>query len=512
MSKWHSLLELLQFPIKMLFIGTLLLGIGTIALNQNVTFLWDIQQPLIIQAAELIRYIGGCIIYFFPFLTFIHILSHKYESSVIVIIGILSYVLMHISMVFFLNPLLPEEFYHSLFGISTINFDQISSILSSLRLPYNLGIIGYILAYWITHICYMKSRKYSIFGFVSFIDHDSMAVILTSITSILCGVLLAYIWPFAIQGMNLFFEVIASDITNPINLFLYGMFERLSAVLGIIDIPRKVFWFSDMGGSWLNNVGLKFSGDVAIWTAQREAGMSSLTAGTFITPYYVINLFIIPAYYYAFYKLCSDKHDRKRYFVFFIIAFLLSILCGNPLPAELIMLILSPMLYVIYIVGVGLLYAFLQMFHVVIGYNFSNLLLLANPGSGLDLLEYLRNPYIAKNVYSLIIIGFVSAIIFYMLTKIYFKKFALGMYQIVDKEEVCENIINYLGGIDNILDVESTPDKLNVKFEKRELINFEGLKEYGAYMLLESRNGYLIRIGNISTIVREYILNKKIEK
>ena len=41
------------------------------------------------------------------------------------------------------------------------------------------------------------------------------------------------------------------------------------------------------------------------------------------------------------------------------------------------------------------------MFHIVIGYNFSELLLLANPGSGLDLLEYLRNPYVATDVYPL---------------------------------------------------------------------------------------------------------------
>ena len=511
MSKWHSLLELFQFPIKILFIGTFLLGIGNVVLNQNVTFLWQIEAPTLLKIAELLRYMGASIIYFFPFLTFVHILSHKYESSVIVIIGVLSYVLIHISMVFYLNPLLPSYYYHSLFGMTTIDFSQISGVISSVRLPYNLGILGYLLAYGITHLCYIRSRKYSIFGVVSFIDHDAMAGIFTIITSVLCGVLIAFVWPLVLQATSAFFNVIANDITNPINLLLYGMYERLSAITGMIDIPRQIFWFSDMGGSWMNNVGLKFSGDVAIWTAQRQEGMSSLTTGTFITPYYVINLFIIPAYYIAIYKLCSDKQDRKRYFGFILIAFILSVVCGNPLPAELVMLILSPMLYLVYIVIVGLLYAFLQMFHIVIGYNFSELLILANPGSGLDLLEYLRNPYVAKNVYTLLGVGVVIAIVFYFLTMIYFKKYALGMFQIIDKEEICDDIIKNLGGIDNIIDVQSTPDKLNIKFVQRELIDYDALKEHGAYMLLESKNGYLIRIGNISTIVREYILKKKKE-
>lgn len=512
MSKWHSLLELLQFPIKILFIGTLLLGIGTVLLNQNVTFLYQIDHLIIIQIAELIRYIGASIIYFFPFLVFVHILSHKYESSVLVMIGILSYLLINISMVFFLNPTLPTTFYHSLFNVTTINFDQISGVLNSIRLPYNLGIIGYLLAYGITHGCYMRSRKYSIFGLFSFVDHDAMAGILTIILSIICGISLAYVWPVVIHAMNELFNVIANDISNPINLFLYGIFERISAVFGLIEIPRQIFWFSDMGGNWANSVGLKFSGDVAIWTAQRQEGMSSLTAGTFITPYYAINLFIIPAYYYAIYKLCSSKQDRKRYLGFIVIAMLLSIICGNPLPAELLMMILSPMLYLFYIVVVGLLYAFFQMFHIVIGYNFSELLILANPGSGLDLLEYLRNPYVAYNVYRLFGVGVVIAVFFYFITRIYFKRYAFGVFQFIDKEEVCEAIIENLGGLDNILEVDSTIDKLNIKFDNRELINYDKLRESGAYMLLESRNGYLIRLGNISTIVRDYIIKKKENK
>ena len=511
MSKWHSLLELFQFPIKILFVGTFLLGLGNVLLNQNVTFLWQIEGQELLKLAELLRYTGASIVYFFPFLTYVHILSHKYESSVTVIIGILSYVLIHISMVFYLNPLLPSYYYHSLFGMTTIDFNQISGTLAAVRMPFNLGVFGYLLAYGITHFCYVRSRKYSIFGIFSFVDHDSFAGIYTCVVSVVCGVVIAFVWPFAIEFTSWFFGVIANDISNPINLFLYGMYERLMAIAGLIDVPRQVFWFSDMGGSWMNNVGIKFSGDVAIWTAQRQEGMSSLTTGTFITPYYVINMFIIPAYYIAIYKLCSDKQDRKRYFGFILLAVILSIICGNPLPAELVMLILSPMLYVVYIVMIGLLYAFLQIFRVVVGYNFSEMLILANPGSGLDLLEYLRNPYVAKNIYTLLFVGLVVALFFYFLTNIYFKKYALGLFQIIDKDEMCEDIIKKLGGLDNIIDVQSTPDKLNVKFVQRELIDYEALKEHGAYMLLESKNGYLIRIGNISTIVRDYILKKKKE-
>ena len=151
------------------------------------------------------------------------------------------------------------------------------------------------------------------------------------------------------------------------------------------------------------------------------------------------------------------------------------------------------------------------MFHVVVGYNFSELLMLANPGSGLDLLQYLRNSYIAGNIYKLFFIGIIVAAIFYYLTKVYFKKYAFGFFQVVDKDEVCETVVQNLGGLDNIVEVHSTPDKINVRYVNKDLINYDELKKMGAYMMLESKMGFLFRVGNISTMVREYILLKKKE-
>ena len=40
-----------------------------------------------------------------------------------------------------------------------INFDQINGLLSSTRIPYSLGAIGFVLAYVITYSCYVKSAQ-----------------------------------------------------------------------------------------------------------------------------------------------------------------------------------------------------------------------------------------------------------------------------------------------------------------------------------------------------------------
>lgn len=511
MTKWHSLLEFMQFPLKILFLATLMLGIGSAIVNPNVSFLWSVTNQNILKFCELLRYTGGFLISIFPILVYLKVLSRKFEDSVPVIVGVLCYFLINIAMVFFMKSVFPSYFYKEVLGMS-MNFNAIASNITTASNPYNMGIITMLLAYFITMKAYQKSRHHSMYGVLAFVDHDSWAALSAILFSILTGIGLAYIWPYVINFIMAFFDIIAKDITNPINLFLYGIIERISAILGMIDIPRNVFWFTSAGGTWINEVGIKYFGDVAIWTMQKKSAALTTTAGSFITPYYIINMFIIPAFYIAYYRLCSSKKDRNRYFLFFVVAILLSIICGNSLPAEILMLILSPLLFGFYVLIVGLLFVFLQIFNVTIGYNFSENMLLANPGSSLDLIQYFRNPYVLPSVIKILVIGSIVGVLFYCLTQIYFKKYAFGLFQFKDKEKTCDEIISAFGGMDNILGATSTPDKLVVNLVEREKIDYTKLQEFGAYLILEAKEGYLIRLGNMSTIMRIEIMKRLANK
>ena len=507
MSKWHSLLEFLQFPLKILFLATLMLGVGSAIVNPNVSFLWSVTNPNIIKFCELLRYTGGFLINIFPILVFLKVLSRKFEDSVPVIVGVVSYFLINISMVFFVKSTYASYFYKDILGMP-LDFSSITSMVGSVTSPYNMGIITLILAYFITMRCYRQSRHHSMYGILSFIDHDSWAVLMVLILSVISGVAIAFVWPYVINILTTFFDIIAVDITNPINLFLYGVFERLSSILGISEIPRSVFWYTSAGGTWINEVGIKYFGDVTIWTMQKKSTILTSTAGNFITPYFIINMFIIPAFYIAYYRLCTSKKDRNRYFLFFSMAIILSIVAGNSLPAEILMLILSPMLYGFYVLIVGLLFGFLQIFNVMIGYNFTESMMVANPGSSLDLLQYIRSPYFLPSVVKIVVIGLVVGFIFYVLTRSYFKRYAFGLFQVTDKDKVCDDIIQAFGGMENITNAESTPDKLIVSLIEREKIDYQKLQEYGAYLILEAKDGYLIRLGNMSTIMQSEIMKR----
>lgn len=144
-----------------------------------------------------------------------------------------------------------------------------------------------------------------------------------------------------------------------------------------------------------------------------------------------------------------------------------------------------------------------------IGYSFTGSLMVANPGSSLDLLQYLRDPKYFQTMVTIGTVGAVCFLLFFIFTRIYFKKFAIGLSSLGDSKRVAKKIVQSLGGLDNILIVESTPDKITVGLDRRDKVDFSKLKECGAYLILESREGYMIRLGNISTIVKKEILIMK---
>lgn len=504
MTKWHAMLEYVQFPLKVLFVATILLGVGNAIINPNVAYLWEVNNEIVIMICEIMRYSGGFLIRIFPLLVFVVILNRQYEDSVPVVMGIFSYIVINLMILFLNNNDAPAYFYGNMLGMQ-ISFNSESIFGEVVKMPYNTGIFTLIAAYFITRYSYRKSRHYSMRGLLSFIDHDSWAMLVGMGISVIVGVLFAYLWPLVIFLFNYLFELLARDLINPMNLFLYGVLERISAVFGLQDIPREAFWFTELGGSATDNFGVLYAGDVNAWYAMQNLQIVTSNAGHLITPYYVINIFIIPGFLLGYYSMVKEKKDRKRYFLFFVIAILLSVICGNALPMEVFMLVLSPMLYVLYLLVVGFLFAGFQMLGVAVGYWFQGSLMVANPGSMLDLLLYFRNPDMSYAFSMMATVGIAVMVLFFFATRLYFGHYAIGLFSVNNRREVSKRVIEALGGLDNIRSVTATPDKMTVSLNQRDKVNFDQLRQEGAYLILESKEGYLVRLGNLSTIIAREI-------
>ena len=51
MRRWHSLLEIIQFPLKMLFVAIILTGLGTLITNQSLSVFWSVNDRNILLLA-----------------------------------------------------------------------------------------------------------------------------------------------------------------------------------------------------------------------------------------------------------------------------------------------------------------------------------------------------------------------------------------------------------------------------------------------------------------------------
>ena len=223
------MLEYIQFPLKVLFVATMLLSVGNAIINPNVAYLWEVKNEIVIMISEIMRYSGGFLIRIFPLLVFVVVLTRKFEDSVPVFIGLLSYIVINLMILFLNKTDAPSYFYGNMLGMQ-ISFDSESIFGEVIRIPYNTGIFSLLAAYFITMYAYRKSRHYTMHGMLSFIDHDAWAMLLSIAISVVCGIMFAYGWALVILIINNLHEFLSKVLINPMNLFIYGVTERLSAI------------------------------------------------------------------------------------------------------------------------------------------------------------------------------------------------------------------------------------------------------------------------------------------
>ncbi len=500
MRRWYSLLEIIQFPLKMLFIAIILTGVGTLIANQNLSVFWSVTDRNILLVAELMRRTGSFIIVQFPFFVMLKFLATRTNSSVPIMIGIAGYILVLLITMLFGQQGLTASAYSSIFGLSSS-----SSLFDTIRYPLQTGFFACAAVVLSTRIAYSRSRTKSLYGFFSFIDRDTWALILTLIFCVVTGFILVWIWPMVLRVLNIIFDFIATDITNPMNLFVYGITDRVLADLNLGALLRNVFWFGEAGGTWINNLGVNYSGDVGIWTAQISSLMTPSGVGRFITPYYVLNLFAVPGMIIGFYTIYTDRMEKRRIRFFFILAVLVSLLMGTLLPLELFLLVLTPLLYVFHLVVTGVLFGIFQAMGVALGYSYSGSAVTAMPGTLFDFLLYVRNPDMQHTIQMILLVGVMVFVLYLAFTRFYFRHLALDLFNTGASKRKVEGFILAVGGLENIKMMHASPMRLTIQVVDSTLINFPQIQRLGASRVVESRAGYSVNFGAGSTIIKNEI-------
>lgn len=489
--RFDIFLDAAQFPLIIMFIASILLGLGNLLTNQQlfVTLFGNTETIQIISA--FFKTCGFYIIQYFPLILLFYILTKKYDDTAAGLIGVVSYFTLLITTMFFVKDKLPSYAYVTSFGIS-VDSSNFAFLGSSVRYPLNLGIVATVVSYYLVKHCFNHTRNRRTYGATAFIDKNTMALILSIILSVILGIILSYVWPVFIQALSGVFTFIADDITNPFNLFIYGIVDKIMSIFNLGDIPRNVFWFSEFGGSWLDGFGRKYAGDVAIWTTQISSSSLTSGIGRFITPLYLIQIFAIPGYLCAMFSMYTNRFERRKYVLFLIIACIASAFMGSSLPFDLVMICSTPLLYFIHVFISGVLFAVLQWSKIFIGYNYAGIVGMAAPGSLGDLLVYINSPTMIQAIQVLFTIGIIVFILYFAITRLYYRYLAIDIFQSGEENELVNDIVEALGGLDNLRLIDSNPFRILVQVHEETKVDISKLRVLCNSKVFESKTGFVL--------------------
>lgn len=509
-KRFDYFLDIAHFPLIALFIAALLIGIANILVSPEIS-VWSISDSKIILASSVLKTIGYYVIQFFPLLLLINATSKKLDDSICGLLSICSYFTVLIMTMFFASTKLPIDAYTTGIGMQ-LTSAQFSALGSVIRHPLQLGIVLTFICYYIVKFAYSNTRNRKSYGMMSFIDKNTAALIMTLVISIFIGIIVSYVWTFVIEAIYIVLRFIADDITNPFNLFLYGVSEKLLGVVNMNEIPRNLFYFTDFGGSWLDSLGRKFVGDVGIWTAQLSNGTLTTGIGRFTTASYVINIFAIPGYLVALFTMYTNRFERRKYLVFLILAIVASCFMGNSVPFELFMLCATPLLFVFHVFISGVIYALLAWLKIYIGYSFTGIVALATPGSITDLFVYLRSINMNNVLQYLLIIGIIVFIIYFILTKVYYNFLSIDIFQSGYQQKLVEDVIAALGGVDNIKVIDSNILKILVQVNDETIVDVAHLRSLCNSRVFESKTGYVLYFYKASHVIHSEINKALVNK
>jgi PTS system N-acetylglucosamine-specific IIC component len=347
----------------------------------------------------------------------------------------------------------------------------LTAMLKSINKDIDTGVLGGIISGSLAGVMYNRYRDIKLPEFLAFFGGKRFVPIITGVLSVLIGVVLGFIWPPIQSGLHIFSTWMSN--AGEIGLFLYGFFNRLLLVTGLHHVFNSLFWFQL--GDFTNNQGVVVHGDIARFMA------GDPTAGYFMAGFFPIMMFGLPAICLAMYTTAYPQ-NRKAVAGLLLSMALTSFLTGVTEPIEYAFVFLAPVLYLIHAILTGVALAVSYALHIRLGFSFSA-----------GAIDYLLFYKLAQNPLTMLPVGLVMGVVYYILGVFFIKKFNLSTIGRESAEEVAAvelahhstdsielQYISALGGADNLINVDACTTRLRLIVKNPQLADKIKLKALGA--------------------------------
>lgn len=350
------------------------------------------------------------------------------------------------------------------------------------------GVLGGIIIGTLSAAIANKFSNKSLPLIFSFYQGKHFPPIITGLAGIVLGLIVPFVWPIIGGGIYNAAELVTG--AGVAGSFLFGFIERLLIPTGLHHIWYSLAHFTPVGGT-LAIGGEVFVGTKAITTAalanpdftQNISEITRVWLGQGATP---IKVFGIAGALVGMYLAAKNKERAK---VVAISAATASIFAGVTEPFEFMFMFLAPPLFLIHCILSGLSFAILDVLN-------------ASYLGGNNIIELIFNGVLQghKSTWIPVVLVGIGMFFAYMIIfKWYIKKYnvltpgreseedteearmaeiqaSTLMRQTVDKEVIAKEIIEKVGGKDNIKDYTNCISRLRIFVKDPMKVNKEGMK------------------------------------
>ena len=353
---------------------------------------------------------------------------------------------------------------------------------------------------------YNKYKSVKLPPFLAFFGGRRFVPIITGFFAIFYALIFAFIWPSISNLISGFGNwVIAS---NNIGLFFFGVANRLLIPLGLHHVLNNFIWFQ-FGDYSVIEAGVQVIKHGDLW--RFFAGDPN--AGAFMAGFFPIMMFGLPAAAFAM-ILESYKENRKATAGILLSAALTSFLTGITEPIEFAFMFLAFPLYVLHAVLTGLSMVIMNLLNVKLGFTFSA-----------GLFDYLLNFGISTNPWTMLIVGLIYGIVYFLVFRFAIRKWNLktpgretvpeGPKEITPapnpiKENVEESsrgakYLAALGGKENIKTLGACATRLRLEVFDSTRIDANTLKNLGVRGIINKEGIVQVIIGPEADLINDEI-------
>jgi N-acetylglucosamine PTS system EIICBA or EIICB component len=392
---------------------------------------------------------------------------------------------------------------HGAAGLAgAIGYLILTAVLKSINDKLDMGVLAGILCGIVAGNLYNRFKDIKLPEYLAFFGGKRFVPIITGLVCLVLGLVCGYVWPPVQTGINWVGHALIG--AGGLGLFIYGVLNRLLLVTGLHHILNSLVWF--VFGSFTGSDGKVVTGDLHRFFA------GDPTAGSFMTGFFPIMMFGLPAACLAMYRAARPE-NRKLVGGMLLSMALTAFLTGVTEPVEFTFMFLAPILYVIHALLTGISMALMNFLHVRLGFTFSA-----------GAFDYIISYRLGTNGWVLIPVGFVYFILYYFIFSFAIRKFNLATpgrgeaSMEPSAEEVpaaasapaaqggalvgAVGYIRALGGNRNIKLVDACTTRLRLEVADDSLVNEPALRSLGARGVVRpSRNALQVVIGPQAEIV-----------